>query len=284
MPNGLLVNDVEREQTVRKYLIKEAKNGQNSKSNDIKNKLCFNYLLNLYKSTVIERVTEFSPYNGDSISNISFDGHLNEFIQICEKVIEKTCSTLTSVKRVFNLSSQLSPSVSAVMKSLLKSFDEDENVPDHSSISKTVKKNKANKSPNSSKRSLRSENKQNGDSNNLKSPIPLLTADVLPSSNIVNSNFKVVLERLDDSIIHKIMGNKLSNINTVLEKDEIIQPIDLLSDNSSSEEENTRKLRSRKVLKIDDKVLYILYYILIKFIFKLIFKVLALSASCLHYH
>lgn len=252
MPNGLLVNDVKREQTIRKYLIKEAKSGQNSKSDNIKNKLCLNFLLNLFKSTVIAKVTEFSPNNDD---NISIDDHLNEFIQICEKVIEKTCSTLTSVKRVFNLSSQLSPGVSAMMKSLLKSFDEDENVPDHSKISKTVKKNKANKSSTTSNtRSLRSEKKQNGDSNILKSPISSLNADVIPSSNLVDKDVKVVLERLDDSILLKKLGNKSSNVIIDLEKDKIVHPLDLFSDNGSSEEENIRKLRSRTVLKIDEKV------------------------------
>lgn len=250
MPNGLTVNDVKREQPIRKYLIKEAKNGQNSKSDNIKNKLCLDFLLDLYKSTVITKVTEFSPSNDD---NKSIDDHLNEFIQICEKVIEKTCSTLTSVKRVFNLSSQLSPSVSAMMKSLLKSFDEDENAQDNSKLNKTVKKNRANETPKTSNtRSLRSEKKQNGENNILKSPTSSLSADAFPSSNLVDRNLTVVLERLDDSLINKKMGNKVPNVIIDFEKDEIDHPLDLFSD--SSEEENTRKLRSRKVIKTDKKV------------------------------
>lgn len=261
MPNGLLVNDVNREQTIQKYLIKEAKSGQNSKTDNIKNKLCLDYLLNLYKSTVIKKVTEFSPHNDD---NISIDDNLNEFIQICEKVIEKTCSTLTSVKRVFNLNPQLSPSVFAMMKSLLKSYDEDENVPDQSKKSKIVKISKASQSITPNTRSLRSEKKQNGDSSILKSPKSSLSANVLPSTKLIDKDVKIVLERLDDSILAKKMGNKLSKANTEVSKDEI----HILSDSSSnSEEEITRKLRSRKVKKINEKVKYILNYLMIKLIF-----------------
>lgn len=236
MPNGLLVNDIEREQTVLKYLLKEAKKGQNSKTKNIKDQLCLNFILNNYKSTVFKNVTEFSLKNDDS--SISIDKYLREFIQNCEIIIEKTCSTLTSVKRVFELSSQLNPTVSAMMKSLLKSFDEDEDAPGSSrkieNLSKIVKTKNQNQPPNiSNSRNLRFEKKQKERS---KSPT-------------------VVLEQLDLSALPIKIGNKSSNVHIVEKNDELIHPLELFSDRKSSgEEDNTRKLRSRKVIKTNEKV------------------------------
>lgn len=210
----------------------------------------------------------FSSNNQSPIND-----HFNEFINICEHVLEKTCSTLTNFKRIFNINSYLSPGVSAIMKSLLKSVDEDENVSVNNSIlnrnlSNKTKSNTADlliKTPNrSTKRSLRSEKKSKIDINNSSTKNSSSTAQETSLSlnahslpMFIDTNVCVVLERLDDSIISKIISNKKSKINLNLEKEEIAHPLNLFDDNSDSggKEEYTRKLRNRTLLKAN-KVTY----------------------------
>jgi len=97
MPNGLLVNEKEHEQAVRKYLIKEAKIGQNSSIGNIKNNLCADFILKPFKLFIINELSKFSF---DDIDTIPLDEHLNGFLNI----LEKTCSTLTNFKTIFNIS------------------------------------------------------------------------------------------------------------------------------------------------------------------------------------
>lgn len=123
MPNGLLVNEIDRNQTVRNYLVKEAKIGHNSSMDNIKDHLCLKFLVNTYKMAITEKLSTFSP-NIDDISSVN--ECFNEFIEICEHILEKTCSTLTHFKRIFNLSTNLSPGVSAIMRSILKSNGEND--------------------------------------------------------------------------------------------------------------------------------------------------------------
>ncbi|XP_022173099.1 transcriptional regulator ATRX homolog isoform X2 [Myzus persicae] len=262
LPNGLLVNETDHEQTVRKYLLKEAKIGNNSKMDNIKNNLCLNFILKLYKSSIVNEISKFS-----SDDNNPIDEHLSGVINICEHVIEKTCSTLTDLKRIFNINSHLSPGVSAIMKSLLKPVDGDENMFVDCSIlkgnlSKKTKTDTVNLSSKESNkcitRRLRSDKKQDAD--NLNSTISLsssslqptsLSPSVPPTPNTVNKNVSVVLERLDESLISRIINNKSSNkVHLDLEKDEMAHPLNLF-DNSDSDDrsENTRKLRNRTLKK-----------------------------------
>ncbi|XP_025200654.1 transcriptional regulator ATRX homolog isoform X2 [Melanaphis sacchari] len=262
LPNGLLVNEIDHKQTVRKYLVNEAKIGQNSKINNIKNNLCINFIFKSYKSSIINELLTFSSKDHDSIND-----HLTEFINICEHVLEKTCSTLTNFKRIFNINSHLSPGVSAIIKSLLKPVDEDENMLVNNSIlngnsNKKTKTKRANlliKTPIlSTERSLRSRKKQKVDTNNLSTNISSSSVQLKSlspdefSALEKDKKLAVVLERLDDSVISSIISNRSSNkINLDLEKDEIAHPLNLFDDNSDSgnKREYTKKLRNRTLMK-----------------------------------
>lgn len=271
LPNGLLVNEIDHEQAVRKYLVKEAKIGNNSVIDNIKNNLRINFILKTYMSSIVNELSIFSCDD-----NLPIDENLNGFINICEHVLETTCSTLTNLKRIFNISSHLSPGVSAIMKSLLKPVDEDENMLvdtkiSNGNISKKTKNNTVNqpsKEPKKSiSRTLRSEKKQKKDTDNLNSTISLssssLKPTVSPQSNVplicnaLNKNLSVVLERLDDSIISSIISNKsINKVEHDLEKDEIAHPLNLFdSSDSDDESKNTRILRNRTLLK-SNKVKY----------------------------
>lgn len=257
------MNETDHEQAVRKYLLKEAKIGQNSKIDQIKNNLCIDFILKSYKLSIINKLSTFSCDNQSPIND-----HFNEFINICEHVLEKTCSTLTNFKRIFNINSYLSPGVSAIMKSLLKPVDEDENVSVNNSIlnrnlSNKTKSNTADlliKTPNrSTKRKLSSEKKPkietNDSSTNNSSTAQETSLSLNAHSSLLNidKRLSVVLERLDDSIVSKMINNKPSNkIHHDLEKEEIAHPLNLFDDDnsdSSNKEEYTRKLRNRTLKK-----------------------------------
>ncbi|XP_060841737.1 transcriptional regulator ATRX homolog isoform X3 [Rhopalosiphum padi] len=263
LPNGLLVNETDHEQAVRKYLVKEAKIGQNSKIDNIKNNLCIDFIFKSYKLSITNELSTFSPKDYNPINN-----HLNEFINICEHVLEKTCSTLTNYKRIFNINSHLSPGVSSIMKSLLKPVDEDDNISVNNSIlngnlNKSTKSNTADrliKTPNrSTKRNLRSEKKQKIDTNNLSTNIssssvqPISFPNELSAFKNIDKELTVVIERLDDSIISSMMSNKSSNkIHLELEKNETAHPLNLFDDDNSDSDDNreyTRKLRNRTLKK-----------------------------------
>lgn len=216
-------------------------------------------------------MNELSTFSSNNQSPIN--DHFNEFINICERVLEKTCSTLTNFKRIFNINSYLSPGVSAIMKSLLKPVDEDENVSVNNSIlnknlSNKTKNNTADlliKTPNrSTKRSLRSktrpkiETNDSGTNNSSTAQDTSLSLKAHSSPINIDKKLSVVLERLDDSFISMIMSNKLSNkIHHDLEKEEIAHPLNLFDDNSDNgdKEEYTRKLRNRTLVKTN-KVTY----------------------------
>lgn len=271
LPNGLLVNETDHEQAVRKYLIKEAKIGNNSVIDNIKNNLCINFMLKTYRSSIVNKLSIFS-----SDDNLPINENLNGFINICEHILETTCSTLTNVKRIFNINSHLSPGVSAIMKSLLKPVDEDENMlVDNTilngNICKNTKSNTVNQPTKEPKkrttRTLRSEKKQIKDTDNLNSTISLSSSSLKPTlsptngvpliNNAINNNVSVVLERLDDSIISSIISNKSTNkVERNLEKDEIAHPLNLFdSSDSDDESKNTRILRNRTLIN-SNKVKY----------------------------
>jgi len=270
LPNGLLVNETNHEQAVRKYLVKEAKVGKISVIDKIKNNLCINFMLKSYKSSISNELSTLSSADHNPI-----DKRLNEFISVCEHVLENTCSTLTDLKRIFNIDSHLSPGVSAIMKSLLKPVNEDVNVlVDNSILNGNLSKetNDNSVSPSSKKsnkrttRSLRSKKKQKKDNDILSSTISLSSSSLQPTllspslpliANTMNKNVSVVLERLDDSIISSIISSKSSNkVPLNLENDEIAHPLNLF-DNSSSDDdsEDTIKLRNRTLIKTN-KVKY----------------------------
>lgn len=283
MPNGLLINEIEREQTVRKYLLKESKIGQNSSIDSIKDRLCMDFVLNSYKSTVMEHLTNLSPKTDDSIP---IDEYSRKFIQVCELVLEKTCSSLTSYKRIFNLNSQLNPGVSAIMKSLLKTFDGEENtnITVNSSKSNETLKNlektinvdqllsnsetEANSKPKlynikanqalsvCDTRSLRSKSNDCYDGNNLESTKSSSNANIQQIEKTNTKELLVVLERLDSSLVSKMLSN---NIHTDLdldmnEKEHPLKVFEDLCSSSSDEGQTTRKLRNRKIVQTDKKV------------------------------
>jgi len=263
LPNGLLVNETDHDQAVRKYLVKEAKLGYNSVIDNIKNNLRINFILKTYRSSIVNELSIFS-----SDDNLPIDENLDGFINLCEHVLETTCSTLTNFKRIFDIHSHLSPGVSAIIKSLLKPVDEDENMlVDNTILNENSKKtkNKTDNQPSKepkkrTTRTLRSEKKQKKDTDNLNSTISLSSSSLKPTlsptngvpllSNAINNNVSVVLERLDDSIISSIISNKSSNkVEHNLEKDEIAHPLNLFDTSDSDDEsKNTRILRNRTLI------------------------------------
>jgi len=259
MPNGLLVNEIEREQSVRKYLIKEAQNDYNSIIDNIKNQMCVDFMFNSYKKNIIEKLFDYSP---KIIDSIPINEHLKQFVNIGEHILEKTCSTLTDFKRIFNLNSNLNPGVYAIMKSLLKPIDEDENTLNTSKLTGHTKINVQNNKSNQSLKMFKticseSSNEKNAD-DTLKATTPSSeNINIDPMKKKIIKEVAVVLERLDDSVLSKIIDNKLSKNITDDKMDKIVHPLDLFNDNSSSDEkECTRKLRSHKGIKTDKKVYY----------------------------
>jgi len=271
LPNGLLVNETDHEQAVRKYLVKEAKVGKKSLMDNIKNNLCINFFFNSFKSSIINELSTFSSDDHNLI-----DENLKGFISVCELVLENTCSTLTDLKRIFNINSHLSPGVSAIMKSLLKPIDEDENVLVDNSIlngnlSNETKNNSVNQSSKESNkcttRSLRSGNKQKKDTDISNSTISIpssslqqtsLSPSVPPIFDALNKKSAVVvLERLDDSVVSNIINSKSSNkVHLNLEKDEIAHPLNIFDASGSDDDsEDTIKLRNRTLIKTN-KVKY----------------------------
>lgn len=272
MPNGLLVNETERDQTVLKYLIKESKIGQNSITNNLKDQMCINFMLNSFKSTVLDKLSEFSP---DMDGTSSTNKCLNKSIDICENILENTCSTLNNFKRIFNLNSFLSPSVTAIIKTLFKSVDEDDSVLSkpilNSSLEELMKNNlveESSKKLNDGKRKI-SEKNHSKDAN--------LKSIVLNKTNIIKANIKecwVVLEPLDESILSKYnvkqnnlgdsalkisLSNSSDEVSSDKFNDEMAHPLELFGDSCSEEEEKPKSLRNRSV-KTNKKVNLITLY------------------------
>lgn len=253
MPNGLLVNesDPERDQILRKYLLKEAKSISNSITDDIKDRMCFQFLVNSYKTSAIQKISEFSPKIDDTFT---INECLTDFIQLCEHILENVCSTISNSKRIFNLNSQLKPNVCTIMKSLLKSVEEDEHLINNSrlnkNLTKVIKNEEVNESLTVNTEILKLNNEQKMGSNNLKSSI-----STLKNTNTqlnCDKTLAVVLERLDDSVILKSINNKtVNNVHVDTEKDKKVYSVKSSNDLSSDEElePNTRKLRSRDVIK-----------------------------------
>lgn len=264
MPNGLLVNvsDPERDQILRKYLLNEAKSLSSSITDDIKNRMCIQFLVNSYKADIIKKISEFSPKIDD---NFTVTESLTDFIQLCEHILENTCSTISNSKRLFNLKSQLKPNVYTLMKSLLKSVNEDENVMSNSRSNGNVTKvninEKVNKSQTINAEVVKVNNEQKMDADTLNSSI-----SSLKNRNALfncDKELTVALERLDDSVIMQIINKKSFNNHIDPEKNEIVHPlrVKLLDDLNSDEEPepNTRKLRSRDIIKIDNEVTFYIY-------------------------
>lgn len=250
MPNGLLVNEIEREQTVRKYLLELAKSGQNSKTDTIKNRLCINFLLNSYKSTIFNKLSEFSPIIDD---NTSTEACSNNFIEVCEHILEKTSSTLSNFKRILNLNTNLSPGVSAIMKSLLKSTDEDEHKFNCSKLNENSRKIVTNNNV-----SLNTTNLISDSTNNMVNSVSnslLSTDSSQPSFNPNNRELVVVLERIKNPLFPETINNKSNMTHSDVEMDNLEHTLDIFDDISSDEEIiSPRKLRSRNLKPVDKKV------------------------------
>lgn len=260
MPNGLLVNEVDREKCVWKYLIKESKIGQNSTIHNIKNHMCLEFVLNAYKLNIITKLSEFSPKIDD---NIPIGEKLNQLVQINEHILVKSCLNLTDLKRIFNLNSQLKPGVSAIVKSFLKSVDEDDNELNASKVhGNLTENNENNQLPYVyNVESSKSQNEDNVVGNTLSNP-QSTTSSVKNIDNLRNSIKQpiVLLERLDKSLVSKL-NNKLPNYDdTNIKTSELMHPLNLLNDSisndsdDSDDEEYTRKLRSCKVINTNKKV------------------------------
>jgi hypothetical protein len=247
LPNGLLVNEIEREQNVRKYLVNEAKIGQNSITEKVRNHLCLDFILKSYKCILTEKLSDFFP----KTNYIPFDKCLSEFIENCEYILEKTCSTLTNFKKIFNLSSSLNPGVTAMIKALLKSVDEDSCIFSNSrhnigDESKVMNNNKINEKSTICKTRSASKIKQNKIQSILNS-----TVCTMNNETIFHLEPTVLLERIDDSILlKKRNNNSTKNVLPNTEEDETVHPLDLFDDLSSisSDAGYSRTLRNRKVL------------------------------------
>lgn len=249
MPNGLLVNEMERDQTVRKYLINESKIGQNSITNNLKDQMCINFILNSFKSTVFDKLSEFSPeMDGTDSTNKC----LYKSIEICENILENTCSTLNNFKRIFNLNSYLSPSMTAIIKALFKSVDEYDSVISkprlNTNLEEVMENNLVRESPNKL--------------NDRKTETDTNSKSIVLNNTNEPSDVKecwVILEPLNDSIVLKQnqdnVGDSASNLSPNSSDevssdkfiDEMVHPLDLFCDSCSDVEENTRSLRSHSV-------------------------------------
>lgn len=255
MPTGLFVNEIERKPIVRNYLIKEAKKGYDSTMNDIKDCLCLHFLLNTYKLAITEKLSEFPTLLCDTAPS---NECLNKFIQICEHILQKTCDTLTKFKKIFNLSTQLNPSVSAIMRTLLKLTDENPtiqsaNSSDHDDIFNKLNENLKKKKNSGGINQLSNNNSTN---NSKKKQVDGDSLDLKKSSVNNNKtlpvlkNMSVVLERLNDTVIEKSVSKK--NNSSELSSDDIeennmLHTLDFIDDISSDEKTVfTRKTRSLK--------------------------------------
>ncbi|XP_022173106.1 transcriptional regulator ATRX homolog isoform X2 [Myzus persicae] len=255
MPSGLLVNEPEHEQAVRKYLIKEAKVGQNSLIDSIRNNLCVDFVLKSYKSFIINELSEFSFDNASPL-----DENLNGFSNIFESILEKTCSTLTNFKSIFNMSSHLSRSVSDMMKSLC--IDKDEHIMPISysrineNLDEVMKNNSSNLSLNKSNicttRILRSQNKYKTDIEFLNSNVSF-SSSLPPKPKVIDKKLIVTKKQLNKSNTSSVNNDKSSNeVNIDLVKDKLVDPEHLFKDNDSNDRiENTKKLSIQNVLKIN---------------------------------
>lgn len=253
LPNGLLVNEVEREQTVRKYLVNEAKISQSSSTDKVRDRLCLDFIINSYKCTLSEKLDDFFQKS----DSISFDKCSRDFIENCEYILEKTCSTLTNFKRIFKLNSNLNPGVTAMIKTFLKSVDEDDSKLTISrynivNTSTTVKNNENNEKSSTCEEKTKSNTKKYMMDGILSPTISTINNDKNYSiETIIYKEPTVLLERLDQSILMKSMKKNIpKNPLPLTEKDETVHPLDLFDDLSSisSDTECSRTLRSRKVL------------------------------------
>lgn len=243
MPNGLLVNETEHEQAVRKYLIEEAKIGQNSLIDSIKNNLYIDFILKPYKSFIINELSEFSFDD-----TIPIDEHLNRFSNIFENILEKTCSTLTNFKSIFNISSHLSHSVSDMMKSLCIDKDDCLLISD-SRINTNLDEVMKNNSNKCTTRILRSQNKHKTGTDYLNSKISF-------SSSLL-SKPKVISKKLTVAKVQLNKTNTSNEVNIDLVKDTIVDPEHLFEDiDNDGRIEDTRDLGNTNVIKIN-KVKYL---------------------------
>ncbi|XP_060870004.1 transcriptional regulator ATRX homolog [Metopolophium dirhodum] len=258
MPNNLLVNETEHEQAVRKYLIKEAKIGQNSFIGSIKNNLYADFILKPYKLFIINELSEFTF---DDIDTIPLDEHLNGFFNIFENILEKTCSTLTNFKNIFNISSHLSHSVCDMMRSLCIDKDKDMLMSDsiiNTNLDEVVQNNSStlliNNSNKCTTRILRSQNKHITDADQLNSKISF-SSGLLSKPKVLNKklNVAVAKKQLNKSNTLSVINNKSSNeVNIDLVKDTIIDPEHLFEDNDKDGRiEDTRKLSNQNVININ---------------------------------
>jgi len=257
MPNGLLVNEKEHEQTVQKYLIKEAKIEQNSLIGSIKNNLYADFILKPYKLFIINKISEFSF---DDIHTVLLDEHLNGFFNIFENILEKTCSTLTNFKSIFNVRSHLSHSVCDMMRSLCINKDEDMLISDskiNSNLDEVIQNNSStlllNNSNKCATRILRSQNKHKTDADYLNSKKSFSSA-LLSKPKVINKKLPVSVakKQLNKSNTLSVINNKSSNeVNIDSVEDTIIDPENLFEDNDNDGRiEDTRKLSNQNVIKV----------------------------------
>ncbi|XP_060854287.1 transcriptional regulator ATRX homolog isoform X2 [Rhopalosiphum padi] len=249
IPGGLSVNETKHDQTVLKYLINEAKIGQNSMINSIKTNLCIKFILKSYRSFIINKLTEFSFDD-----NIPVDEHLNGLFNIFENILEKTCSTLINFKSIFSISSRLSDTVSDMMKSLC--FDDDKlilfsNSRLNENLDKVIKNNSNNLSLNKSNilcttRILRSQNKHKMDGDNLNLTI---SSSLLSKSKASNKKLTIVKKQSNinnESIASSIINNKFCNESQIdLVNNKIVD------DKDNELEYNMRKLKNHDVIQIN---------------------------------
>ncbi|XP_029342269.1 transcriptional regulator ATRX-like [Acyrthosiphon pisum] len=258
IPNGLLVNETEHEQAVRKYLIKEAKIGQNSLIGRIKNNLYADFILKPYKLFIINELSEFSF---DDIDTIPLDEHLNGFFNIFENILEKTCSTLTNFKSIFNTSSHLSHSVCDMMRSLCIDKDKDMLKSDsiiNTNLDEVIQNNSSTLlSKNFNKcttRILRSQNKHITDADYLNSK-KSFSSGLVSKPKVINKKLTVAVAKnqLNKSNTLSVANSKSSNeVNIDLVKDTIIDPEHLFENNDNDGRiEDTRKLSNQNVIKIN---------------------------------
>jgi len=263
MPNGLLVNEKEHEQAVRKYLIKEAKIGQNSLIVSIKNNLYTDFILKPYKLFIINELSKFSF---DDIDTIPLDEHLNGFFNIFENILEKTCSTLTNFKSIFNIRSDLSHNVCDMMRSLCIDKDKAMLINDskiNTNLDEVIQNNSStlllNNSNKCATRILRSQNKHKMDVDYLNSKISF-SSGLLSKCKVINKKLPVAVakKQLNKSNTLGVINNKSSNeVNIDLVKDTIIDPEHLFEDNDNDGGiEDKRKLSNQNVIQIN-KVKYL---------------------------
>ncbi|XP_050540610.1 transcriptional regulator ATRX homolog isoform X2 [Daktulosphaira vitifoliae] len=219
LSRGLIVNETEDEQLVRKYLINEAKTSSKN-INNIKDIICLEHLSDSFKLVINETLLELENQFNDSTE--SHEEHLNNFIHTCEKVLENAFSTLNNVKKIYNIKTHFNPMVLSIIKSILKPVEEN--------IDNTV-----NKTP-SRKKSITNisvENEhaiQENDTN----------ASLQENENQDKSrDVFVVIERLDDVLLEKVLKKKKNQScddNSDEDRDPC-HPLNMFDENLSSEED-----------------------------------------------